>query len=166
MKMHGAFTSTGFMSLQLPTWQALTSQPTPVGTTSGIAANLPPEMLRLESATRLFTSRIHWELSTVMTTTHLLSIIAIANTLMAMNCATFIPEQERRRKMHRPGLRNMSAASDEANTEEDAFTAQQAQIKQGWSLLSTLHCILLPDKLAAHGSKIYKRPLVELLARR
>lgn len=37
---------------------------------------------------------------------------------------------------------------------------------QGWSLLSTLHCILLPDKLAAQGSKAFKRPLVELLARR
>jgi len=154
------------MSLQLPTWQSQMSHPDPATTSYGIAANLPPEIVRTETATRMFTSRIHWELSTVMTTTHLLSIIAIANTLMAMNCATFIPEQERRRKMHRPGMRLMSTASEDANTEEDAFTAQQAQIKQGWSLLSTLHCILLPDKLSAQGSKIFKRPLVELLARR
>jgi hypothetical protein len=32
--------------------------------------------------------------------------------------------------------------------------------------LSTLHCILLPDKLNTQGSKTYKRPLVEQLARR
>lgn len=31
--------------------------------------------------------------------------------------------------------------------QEDIFTQQQAQIKQGWSLLATLHCVLLPDKV-------------------
>lgn len=30
---------------------------------------------------------------------------------------------------------------------EEIFTQQQAQIKQGWSLLATLHCVLLPDKV-------------------
>lgn len=30
---------------------------------------------------------------------------------------------------------------------EELFTQQQAQIKQGWSLLATLHCVLLPDKV-------------------
>ncbi|XP_059484205.1 WD repeat-containing protein 7 isoform X1 [Neocloeon triangulifer] len=162
----GIMSKGGFMCLQLPTWQSQLPAVNPASTSSGIEANLPPEMVRMEMATRLFTARTHWELSTVMTTTHLLSIIAIANTLMSMNCATFIPEQERRRKMHRPGLRQLSIASEDVGVEEDAFTAQQAQIKQGWSLLSTLHCILLPDKLSAQGSKIYKRPLVELLARR
>ncbi|KAF4526132.1 hypothetical protein B566_EDAN012443 [Ephemera danica] len=106
--------------------------------------DLPPEMVYLEMSTRYFTSRAHWELSTSMTTAHLLAVIALSNTLMAMNCATFVPEQERKRRMHRPGMRSFS----------------------GWSLLSTLHCILLPDKLAAQGSKTYKRPLVEQLARR
>lgn len=27
------------------------------------------------------------------------------------------------------------------------YTQQQAEIKQGWSLLATLHCVLLPDKV-------------------
>lgn len=35
--------------------------------------------------------------------------------------------------------------SDEEH--EEMFTQQQAQIKQGWSLLATLHCVLLPDKV-------------------
>lgn len=66
-----------------------------------------------------------------MTTAHLLAVIALANTLMSMNCATFVAEQERRRRLHRPGMRSFSTASqDEVNNEEDAFTAQQAQIKQ------------------------------------
>lgn len=49
---------------------------------------------------------------------------------------------------------------------EDLFTAQQAQIKQGWSLLATLHCVLLPDKVVQIGSKAFKRPQVEMMARR
>lgn len=30
---------------------------------------------------------------------------------------------------------------------EEMYTQQQAQIKQAWSLLATLHCVLLPDKV-------------------
>lgn len=47
------------------------------------------------------------------------------------------------------------------------YTVQQAQIKQGWSLLATLHCVLLPDKVTAQGgAKTFKRPQVEMMARR
>lgn len=53
---------------------------------------------------------------------------------------------------------------DEAT--EDLITAQQAQIKQGWSLLATLHCVLLPDKVVQRGSKTFKRPQIEMMARR
>ena len=45
--------------------------------------------------------------------------------------------------------------------EPDAFA--QAQTKQGWSLLATLHCVLLPDLI---GRPHYQAPLLELLARR
>lgn len=62
---------------------------------------IPPELVKEEERARIFTSKGHWELSTCMTTTHLLAVIALANTLMSMNSATFIPEQERRRKLHR-----------------------------------------------------------------
>jgi hypothetical protein len=66
-----------------------------------LEADLPVELVRLERLTRLFTARTHWELSTTLTTNHLLAIIAMANTLMSMNNATFVPEQERTRKLHR-----------------------------------------------------------------
>lgn len=62
---------------------------------------IPPELVEEEERARIFSSKGHWELSTAMTTTHLLAVIALANTLMSMNSATFIPEQERRRKLHR-----------------------------------------------------------------
>ncbi|KJH46425.1 WD domain, G-beta repeat protein [Dictyocaulus viviparus] len=38
------------------------------------------------------------------------------------------------------------------------------QYKQGWSLLSTLHCVLLPDHIRPRSS--YAAPKIELLARR
>jgi len=97
------------MSLLLPTWQAKYADELDAekpANTSGSAANsleadLPVELVRLERLTRLFTARTHWELSTTLTTNHLLAIIAMANTLMSMNNATFVPEQERTRKLHR-----------------------------------------------------------------
>ena len=52
-------------------------------------------------------------------------------------------------------------SSDSAN-----FKHVQEQIKQGWSLLSTLHCLLLSGKLKHLGSRLFKKPLVELLAKR
>lgn len=66
-----------------------------------LEANLPKEMVELERATRTFTAQTHWELSTTLTTNHLLAIIALANTLMSMNNASFVAEQERNRKMQR-----------------------------------------------------------------
>ena len=45
----------------------------------------------------------------------------------------------------------------------DSWMLQQSQIKQGWSLLAALHCVLLPE-LVGHGNFI--SPLLEMLARR
>jgi len=63
---------------------------------------------------------------------------------------------------------SIDAKSDEAvqammAAEAGAFSSQQAQIKQGWSLLAALHCVLLPDLVK---SPIFKYPQVEMLARR
>ncbi|XP_069687986.1 WD repeat-containing protein 7 isoform X7 [Periplaneta americana] len=170
----GVLSKGGYMSLLLPTWQAKSADELdadkPVassGNANSLEADLPVELVRLERLTRLFTARTHWELSTTLTSNHLLAIIAMANTLMSMNNATFVPEQERNRKLHRQSTRtvlNWGTKAEEEN--EDLFTAQQAQIKQGWSLLATLHCVLLPDKVVQAGSKNFKRPQVEMMARR
>ncbi|XP_021936381.1 WD repeat-containing protein 7 isoform X5 [Zootermopsis nevadensis] len=171
----GVLSKGGYMSLLLPTWQAKYADDLDAEksvNTSGNAANsleadLPVELVHLERLTRLFTARTHWELSTTLTSNHLLAIIALANTLMSMNNATFVPEQERTRKLHRQSTRTALSWATKAEEEsEDLFTAQQAQIKQGWSLLATLHCVLLPDKVVQAGSKNFKRPQVEMMARR
>ncbi|KAG8034804.1 hypothetical protein G9C98_007880 [Cotesia typhae] len=154
--------SFGYMTLLLPTWHQqldLKIEPTQ------LEQRLPIELVRQDRLTKAFTARAHWELSTTLTSNHLLTVVALANTLMSMNNATFVPEQERNRKMHRPGNRagvNWNKAEEE---NEEMYTVQQAQIKQGWSLLATLHCVLLPDKVAALGGvKTFKRPLVEMMA--
>lgn len=128
---------------------------------------LPQNLLRQEALTRLFTARLHWELSTTITSNHLLGMVAMSNTLMSMKMATFIPEQERNRKLLRQGTKgNVVAWAGDDESEEQLVTEQQAQIKQGWSLLSTHHCFLLPDKIDAMEPKNFKRPQVELMARR
>ncbi|XP_034938859.1 WD repeat-containing protein 7 isoform X3 [Chelonus insularis] len=161
----GVLSKGGYMSLLLPTWQfQLDLSIIPI---TQLEQRLPPEMIRQDRLTKAFTARAHWELSTTLTSNHLLAVVALANTLMSMNNATFVPEQERNRKMHRPGNRtgvNWNKAEEE---NEEMYTVQQAQIKQGWSLLATLHCVLLPDKVAAQGgAKTFKRPQVEMMARR
>lgn len=153
------------MSLLLPTWQ---TQLEPAGEpATQLEQRLPAELVRQDRLTKAFTARAHWELSTTLTSNHLLAVVALSNTLMSMNNATFVPEQERNRKMHRSSIRagvNWNKAEEES---EEIYTAQQAQIKQGWSLLATLHCVLLPDKVAGQGgTKTFKRPQVEMMARR
>ncbi|GLH07771.1 uncharacterized protein GBIM_13199 [Gryllus bimaculatus] len=172
----GVVSKGGYMSLLLPTWlpQALTGETVTTetapatlatgGTPGGLEKDLPPELVRMERSTRLFTARAHWELSTTLTSTHLLAVVALANTLMAMSNASFVPEQERSRKQATRS--SLGWASKAEQDSEELWTAQQAQIKQGWSLLATLHCVLLPDKVAAAGSRTFKRPQVEMLARR
>lgn len=46
---------------------------------------------------------------------------------------------------------------------QEVLTQQQAHVKQGWSLLAALHCVLLPDLVRTPD---FKRPQVEMLARR
>uniref|UniRef100_A0A1B6CWJ7 WD repeat-containing protein 7 n=1 Tax=Clastoptera arizonana TaxID=38151 RepID=A0A1B6CWJ7_9HEMI len=161
----GVLSKGGYMSLILPTWQPFKVEVSKDTSATSLEADLPKEMVDLERATRMFTAQTHWELSTTLTTNHLLAIIALANTLMSMNNASFVAEQERNRKLQRQSTRQaLNWRPDEAT--EDLITAQQAQIKQGWSLLATLHCVLLPDKVVQRGSKAFKRPQVEMMARR
>lgn len=81
----------GFMSLLLPTWQSnVDLEDNFVKTSKGPLMDLPPEMVRLELLTRLFTARTHWEVSTTVTSQHLLAIVAIANTLMSMSSPCFL----------------------------------------------------------------------------
>lgn len=165
----GVLSKGGYMSLLLPTWQNTikkeTVQTLLQRSDVQLSKSLPESLLRQEALTKLFTARLHWELSTTLTSNHLLGMVAMSNTLMSMNMATFVPEQERNRKLMRQSTKtNVAWASEDDH--EEIYTEQQAQIKQGWSLLSTHHCFLLPDKVDAMEPKNFKRPQVELMARR
>ncbi|XP_055317657.1 WD repeat-containing protein 7 isoform X2 [Sitodiplosis mosellana] len=162
----GVLSKGGYMSLLLPTWQNdLVVDKTKIPDDIQIQKELTPELIRQENLTRIFTARLHWELSTTITSNHLLAMVAMSNTLMSMQLATFIPEHERNKKLHRHSNRPGAAAwSNEEH--EELFTQQQAQIKQGWSLLSTHHCFLLPDKIDQIEPHNFKRPQVEMMARR
>merc|ERR1712088_295862 len=100
------------MSLMLPTWK-----------------------MKQNDNADFFTALGHWELSHSTTTNHLLSVIAITNTLVSVSNASFIPEQERKRKLVRQATHGAMELPD---AHDSAFSHLQEQIKQGWSLLSTL----------------------------
>nr|CAH7717856.1 unnamed protein product [Callosobruchus chinensis] len=161
----GVLSKANHMSLFLPTWHnTIPVDDEPLPTDLSLTKGLPVELIRQEQITRIFTSRTHWELSTTLSTNHLLAIIALSHTLLSMSNATFVPEQERNRKLHRRSTTVNWTKTDEEH--EEMYTQQQAQIKQGWSLLATLHCVLLPDKVVDRGSKNFKRPQVEMMAKR
>merc|ERR1712142_963327 len=89
----GLVSKSGGMSLLLPTWS-----PGPPSSSSS-------------SSTEYFTSLGHWELSHSLTTQHLLSLIAITNTLTSVSNASFVPEQERKRKLVRQAIHGAMESS-------------------------------------------------------
>lgn len=178
----GLLSKGGHMSLLLPMAISMMEQQKPV--TAPVQANKsigpPVKHVRMvegaesqikaieEKRTASFVARIHWELSTAMTTTHLLSIISLANALMSMSSATFVIEQEKKRKLMRKLSRAESRGEIELNEgfkglDPQALIQEQQQVRQGWSSLAALHCINLPDLVKTSN---YKKPLVEVLARR
>ena len=63
----------------------------------------------------------------MVTTNHLLSVIAITNTLVSVSNATFVPEQERKRKLVRQATHG---AMEIAMGSDSNFGHVQEQIKQ------------------------------------
>ena len=104
--------------------------------------------------------RFHWQKNSLLTTTHLLSLISIANTIMAlhgqslrlsafppspllaisnnnnMNSKKFLSSIGRRLHSNRN-----SSTSDTSPNEE----AECHQIKQTWSRIAAFHCVNVPD---------------------
>ncbi|XP_060617291.2 WD repeat-containing protein 7 isoform X5 [Anolis sagrei] len=101
-------------------------------------------------------------ISRAVTTQHLLSIISLANTLMSMTNATFIGDHMKKGPVRppRPGTPELAKVKTPAPV---ASPAAQGLIKQGWSQLAAMHCVMLPDLL---GLDKFRPPLLEMLARR
>ena len=112
------------MSLLLPTWQNTIKKEVVQnllrGTDPETSKSLTESLLRQDALTRLFTARLHWELSTTVTSNHLLGMVAMSNTLMSMNMATFIPESERRMLARQATKTSAAWASDDDH--EEIFT--------------------------------------------
>ncbi|XP_051866570.1 WD repeat-containing protein 7 isoform X4 [Pristis pectinata] len=102
-----------------------------------------------------------YNVSRAVTTQHLLSLISLANTLMSMTNATFIGEHMKKlpQRPQKPSTLEMT----KGKPSPPVFTAVQGQIKQGWSQLAAMHCVMLPDHL---GQSNFRPPLLEMLARR
>uniref|UniRef100_A0AAX7T979 WDR72-like alpha-solenoid domain-containing protein n=1 Tax=Astatotilapia calliptera TaxID=8154 RepID=A0AAX7T979_ASTCA len=119
---------------------------------------LPTFKLSLATGRKLSLSDIvgkgTYGVSRAVTTHHLLSVISLANTLMGMTNATFVGEHMKKA----PTPRRTPAAPPQPSN-----PALQAQIKQGWSQLAAMHCVMLPDLL---GLDKFRPPLLEMLARR
>ncbi|XP_071092027.1 WD repeat-containing protein 7-like isoform X2 [Haliotis cracherodii] len=133
------------------------------------AASRPP-LSALQEETRIFSAKARWKISSGVTTQHLLSVISVANTLMGMSHASFIfGKQSRSRRKgnsqftNHHGIIMNETDSDAGSEDEDSVSILQAQIKQGWSLLAALHCVLLPELV---GPAHYQSPQLEMLARR
>ncbi|XP_057216303.1 WD repeat-containing protein 7 isoform X2 [Triplophysa rosa] len=99
--------------------------------------------------------------SRAVTTQHLLSFISLANTLMGMTNATFIGEHMKKAPTRPP--RPGTPETQRKSSEQTSSPAMQSQIKQGWSQLAAMHCVMLPDLL---GLEKFRPPLLEMLARR
>ncbi|KAA0199095.1 hypothetical protein HAZT_HAZT003404 [Hyalella azteca] len=120
------------------------------------------QLMTTPSTCSVFSSRGHWEISSAVSTQHLVAVVALANTLQHRNAATLHPFRERSRRLHLVTAKNMSVSAEQ----DAAFRQDQSRIKQGWSTLTALHSVLLPDAVHRAGADAYKPPLLEVLARR
>uniref|UniRef100_UPI003590172C WD repeat-containing protein 7-like isoform X2 n=1 Tax=Myxine glutinosa TaxID=7769 RepID=UPI003590172C len=129
----------GQMALMLPGWRReMDSGRQPVNSTHGVSRSV--------------------------TTQHLLSFISLANTLMSMTDATFLPEnnnQDTSRAQQIATGDDLILNSTQRQMKQ--ASAMQTPIKEGWSQLAALHCVMLPELL---GPQRFKAPLLEMLVKR
>ncbi|XP_075345183.1 WD repeat-containing protein 7 isoform X5 [Mycteria americana] len=147
----GLLSRGGHMSLMLPGYNQ------PVGKPSYDGVELGRKMSVTEGL-----GKGTYGVSRAVTTQHLLSVISLANTLMSMTNATFIGDHMKKgpTRPPRPGTPEMTKVKAPPSI---STHAAQGQIKQGWSQLAAMHCVMLPDLL---GLDKFRPPLLEMLARR
>ncbi|XP_062984289.1 WD repeat-containing protein 7 isoform X1 [Elgaria multicarinata webbii] len=147
----GLLSRGGHMSLMLPGYNQ------PIG-------KVPSREVEVGTSVSLPEGHIRgtYGISRAVTTQHLLSIISLANTLMSMTNATFIGDHMKKgpARPPRPGTPELAKVKTPVPV---ASPAAQGLIKQGWSQLAAMHCVMLPDLL---GLDKFRPPLLEMLARR
>uniref|UniRef100_A0A9J8D0E3 WD repeat domain 7 n=1 Tax=Cyprinus carpio carpio TaxID=630221 RepID=A0A9J8D0E3_CYPCA len=146
----GLISRGGHMSLMLPSFKHSLLRPLVQGSAEG----------RKLSVSEIVGKGMYG-VSRAVTTQHLLSVISLANTLMGMTNASFIGEHMKKAPAGPP--RPGTPETPRKTTPQVSSPAQQTQIKQGWSQLAAMHCVMLPDLL---GLEKFRPPLLEMLARR
>ncbi|XP_070599618.1 WD repeat-containing protein 7 [Erythrolamprus reginae] len=148
----GLLSRGGHMSLMLPGYHKPVDQ---------VPASDRKEIVKPDCLTERHI-RGTYGISRAVTTQHLLSIISLANTLMSMTNATFIGEHMKKgpARPPRPGTPELGRVKTSTPL---ASPTTQGLIKQGWSQLAAMHCVMLPDLL---GLDQFRPPLLEMLARR
>lgn len=113
-----------------------------------------------------------WQLSSALTTLHLVGLVSVANTLMSMNQISFVPKEKRLALLTSTAIDVPSSSSsyDEngkppglSDVDAQVVMNHRAHIKAGWSQLAALHCCLLADILKVSS---FRPPLLHILARR
>ncbi|XP_053151490.1 WD repeat-containing protein 7 isoform X5 [Hemicordylus capensis] len=147
----GLLSRGGHMSLMLPGYNQPVSKASSTGVEVGKTVSLSEGYIRCT-----------YGISRAVTTQHLLSIISLANTLMSMTNATFIGDHMKKgpARPPRPGTPELAKVKTPAPV---ACPTGQGQIKQGWSQLAAMHCVMLPETV---GLDKFRPPLLEMLARR
>ncbi|KAI8500808.1 WD repeat-containing protein 7, partial [Branchiostoma belcheri] len=121
----GLLSRGGHMSLMLPTWYKYRER-----VTTGLA-----EPKRRSSSQALHSG--HWEISSAVTTQHLLSVISVANTLMGMTNASFLGEKinqgKRTRRIKQVGVQGLivgEVSTDSDGTDSEAEGSMPPSIQQ------------------------------------
>uniref|UniRef100_A0A7M5X173 WD repeat-containing protein 7 n=2 Tax=Clytia hemisphaerica TaxID=252671 RepID=A0A7M5X173_9CNID len=146
----------GRLSLTFPGWRVENTPNTEEGSETAEKGQSETERIDVPQTPRTSTDddssskayfNTHWQLSSSLTTQHLISIVAVCNTLMSMNYARL----------------NKQELTQSQSLTTSARSMINSEIKAGWSLLATLHCCMLPDSMQGMS---YRPPLLHILARR
>ena len=180
----GLLTRGNRLSLMLPGWYGEDSGESNVDVSTALKKLAGDQAMLFDSEDKLQHSSSHivsalrycfqsrWQLSSALTTLHLVGLVSVANTLMSMNQISFVPKEKRLALLTNTALDIPSSSSSYDENEQppgmsdvDVQLAMnhRAHIKAGWSQLAALHCCLLADILKVSS---YKPPLLHILARR
>ena len=88
---------------------------------------------------------VRWQLSSSLTTQHLLTVVSITNTLMNKSVGANALSVTARKTKRRGGP--TSSGSDESEEEEDCPLVSDNSIRAAWSQLAALHCVMLPERM-------------------
>uniref|UniRef100_A0AC34RE37 Uncharacterized protein n=2 Tax=Panagrolaimus sp. JU765 TaxID=591449 RepID=A0AC34RE37_9BILA len=131
---YGTISRNGFMSLYMPC--------------------IRQSQQKDETAFQHFAKYHHWNLSSALTTIHLIGNVALANSLMSLQSRT----------LHATGRRTTLKRVSSIQSADSMHESEGQQIKEGWASVAAMHCVMLPELLKPpHG---FAPPKVDLLARR